>query len=79
MNNLKTNYERILEGLIKISKENLLNYQRRQPMLSDLELVSVSLTAEYMGIDSENNFFRLLPESISIKNKCSVYNRRRRN
>lgn len=31
-----------------------------------------------MGIDSENNLFRLLPESISTKIERSVYNRRRR-
>lgn len=37
MNNLNANYERILEVLRKISKENLLSYQRRQPMLGDLE------------------------------------------
>lgn len=78
MNNLNANYERILEVLRKISKERLLAYQRRQPMLSDLELVSLSVTAEYMGIDSENNLFRLLPESISSKIERSVYNRRRR-
>ena len=78
MNNLIANYERILEVLRKISKENLLSYQRRQPMLSDLELVSLSITAEYMGIDSENNLFRLLPKSISSRIERSVYNRRRR-
>ena len=78
MNNLNVNYERILEVLRKISKENLLSYQRRQPKLSDLELVSLSITAEYMGIDSENNLFRLLPESILSKIERSVYNRRRR-
>ena len=78
MNNLNANYERILEVLRKISKENLLSYQRRQPKLSDLELVSLNITAEYMGIDSENNLFRLLPESILSKIERSVYNRRRR-
>ena len=78
MNNLNANYERILEVLRKILKENLLRYQRRQPMLSDLELVSLSITEEYMGIDSENNLFRLLAESISSKIESSVYNRRRR-
>ena len=38
MNNLNANYERILEVLRKISKEQLLTYQRRTPKLSDLEL-----------------------------------------
>ena len=78
MNNLKANYERILEVLRKISKDQLLPYQRRKPKLSDLELASLSLTSEFMGIDSENDLFRRLPESISVKIERSVYNRRRR-
>ena len=78
MSNLNANYERILEVLRKISKEQLLAYQRRQPKLSDLELISLSLTAEFMGIDSENDLFRKLPKTISEKIERSVYNRRRR-
>jgi hypothetical protein len=78
MNNLNANYKRILEVLRKISKDQLLSYQRRQPKLSDLELISLSLTAEFMGIDSENDLFRKLPESISAKIERSVFNRRRR-
>jgi hypothetical protein len=45
MNNLNADYERILEVLRKISKEQLLIYQRRKPKMSDLELISLSLTA----------------------------------
>lgn len=78
MNNLSVNYERILEVLIKISKDQLLATQRRKPRMSDLELISLSLTSEFMGIDSENDLFRKLPESISTKIERSVYNRRRR-
>ena len=78
MNNLSANYKRILEVLRKISKEQLLHYQRRQPKMSDLEVLALSLTAEYMGIDSENNLFRKLPDLISNKIERSVYNRRRR-
>lgn len=52
MNNLSVNYERILEVLRKISNDNLLSYQRRVPKLKDLELISLALTAEFMGIDS---------------------------
>lgn len=78
MNNLIANYKRILEVLRKISKEKLLVYQRRQPKLSDLELVGLSLTAEYLGIDSESDLFRKLPQSILSKIERSVYNRRRR-
>lgn len=78
MNNLNANYERILEVLRKISKEQLLSYQRRTPKMSDLELISLSLTSEFLGIDSENDLFRKLPEAIFMKIERSVYNRRRR-
>lgn len=78
MNNLNANYERILEVLQKISKEQLLDYQRRRPKLSDLELICLSLTAEFMGIDSENDLFRKLPVIIASRIDRSVYNRRRR-
>lgn len=79
MNNLNANYGRILEVLRKISKEQLLTYQRRKPKMSDLELISLSLTAEFMSIDSENDLFRNLPKSFSSKIERSVYNRKRRN
>lgn len=78
MNNLNANYERILEVLRKISNENLLSYQRRVPKLKDLELISLALTAEYMGIDSENHLFRQIPKTIKCKIERSVYNRRKR-
>lgn len=78
MNNLAANYERILEVLRKISNETLLSYQRRIPRMKDLEVVSLALTAEYMGIDSENHLFRQLPSFLSSKIERSVYNRRKR-
>lgn len=78
MNNLIANYERILEVLREISDETLLSYQRRIPKMKDLEVVSLVLTAEYMGIDSENHLFRQLPGVVSEKIKWSVYNRRKR-
>ena len=78
MNNLTANYERILEILRRISKDQLLAYQRRQPRLSDLELISLNLTAEFMGIDSESDLFRKLPRKIADRIERSVYNRRRR-
>lgn len=78
MHNLLANYEKILEVLREISSENLLPYQRRVPKLSDLELVGLVLTSEYMGIDSENHFFRMLPSSLRNRIERSVYNRRRR-
>ena len=76
--NLKSSTESILEVLRKISNENLLSYQRRTPKLKDLELISLALTAEFMGIDSENHLFRQIPKTIKCKIERSVYNRRKR-
>ena len=78
MNNLRANYERILEVLKKISTDRQLPMQRRRPAMSDLELISLSLTAEYMGIDSENDLFRKLPSCLGNKIDRTVYNRRKR-
>lgn len=74
MNNLTANYERILEVLLGVSKDQLLVYQRRQPKLSDLELVSLGLAAEFMGIDNESDLFIKLPDVISERIERSVYN-----
>lgn len=78
MNNFSANYGKILETLEQISnKMNSLN-QKRKPKLSDIELIAIDLTAEYMGIDSEYQLFRVLPEFLSLKIECSIYNRRTR-
>ncbi|WP_159638865.1 IS982 family transposase [Sphingobacterium composti Ten et al. 2007 non Yoo et al. 2007] len=78
MNNLYANYEIILEVLRKISSATLLTYQRRKLQLKGLEVVSLVLTAEFMGIDSENYLFKQLPASIYKKIERSDYNRRKR-
>lgn len=78
MHNLEESYKRILHTLEKFSDSQLLSYQRRSPKLSDLEVVSLALTAEYLGIDSENDLFRKLPVSLSTQIERSVYNRRKR-
>ena len=44
--------------------------------MSDLELINLNLTAEFMGIDSENDLFRNLPKSLSFKIERSVYNKK---
>lgn len=77
MSNLNENYKRILEVLKKISKENHIEYQRHRPKMSDLDLVSLNITDRYMGIDGEDNLFRLLPKSILSKVEGSVYHHRR--
>lgn len=65
MNNFTRNYEKILETLRSVeSKINFLN-QIRKPRLSDIELICIDLTSEFMGIDSERDLFRKLPSCIS--------------
>lgn len=78
MNNFIANYKKILETLQQIeSKMNFLN-QKRTPKLSDIELIAIDLTSEYMGIDSEYQLFRCLPDILSNRIERSVYNRRKR-
>lgn len=59
-------------------EKKLQDYQRRKPKMSDLEVISLALTAEYLSIDSECQLFRKIPESIKSKIERSVFNRRRR-
>lgn len=78
MNNFIANYGKIFETLQQFeSKMNFLN-QKRKPRLSDIELIAIDLTSEYMSIDSEYQLFRVLPESLRSRIERSVYNRRKR-
>lgn len=52
--------------------------QVRQPKLSDIELISIALTAEYLSIDSEYQLFRKLPKNLASRIERSVFNRRKR-
>lgn len=56
---------------------NFLN-QIRKPKLSDIELIAIDLTSEFLGIDSERDLFRKLPDDLLSKVERSVYNRRKR-
>ncbi len=77
MSNLESSYNKILGTLHQVeSKENFLN-QIRKPKLSDIELIALNLTSEYLGVDSEYELFRRLPKHISDKIERSVYNRRK--
>ena len=78
MHNFKANYEKILKVLKQISREKLLPYQRRKPVLADIEVIAINLRAEYLGIDSECDLFRKLTKDIRSGIERSVYNRRRR-
>jgi len=79
MNNFIQNYEIILENIQKqgINFDNFL--QIRKPKLSNLEVIAMNLTAEYMGIVSECQLFRDIEGSYLFFNiERSVYNRRKR-
>lgn len=78
MHNFRSNYDKIMEVLDKLDVKSNFLPQIRVPRLSDKELVCVNLTSEYMGIDSERDLFRRLPDCLSGKIERSVYNRRRR-
>ena len=78
MHSFSTNYEMILDVLEQITSQSSFIKQIRAAKLSDRQLIAVNLTAEYMGIDSEHQLFRVLPESISSLIERSVYNRRKR-
>lgn len=79
MNNLLQNYEIILEQLKTTCAHIAFTKQIRAPKLSDLELVALNITAEYMSINSELQLFRCLSgTSLDGKIERSVYNRRKR-
>ena len=78
MNNFKASYEKILEYLKSITEKDSFLKQIRKPKLTDIELISINLTAEYLGIDSECQLFRIMPESLSSNIERSVYNKRKR-
>lgn len=78
MNNFIQNYEIILENIQKQGiKFDFI--QIRKPKLSNIELISMNLTAEYMGISSECQLFRDISSTyLSKLIERSVYNRRKR-
>ena len=79
MNNLIENYEIILNNL-KLTCEDINSFpQIRTPKLSNLELVSLNLTAEYMSINTELQLFRCLQGTyLESLIERSVYNKRRK-
>lgn len=79
MHNFEANYDKILETLKLIIKKDNFIKQKRKPKLSDIELVAIDLTAEYMSIDSEHQLFRDLQFTRFDKLiDRTVYNRRKR-
>jgi len=79
MNNLIQNYEIILRELTKTCGHIKSKHQIRVPKLSDLELVALNITAEYMSINSELQLFRSIAGTeLESKIERSIYNKRKR-
>ena len=79
MNNFLANYELILKELQNLGIEDNFYFKPIKPKLSDLEVISINITAEYLSIDSEYQLFRVLENSLLVnKIERSVYNKRKR-
>lgn len=78
MSNLESSYTKILSVLQQLNHQNHFIKQIRTPKLSDIEVVALTLTAEYLNIDSERELFRRLPERLSTSIERSVYHRRKK-
>lgn len=79
MSNLIRNYTLILKELRKIVTKDNFYYKPIKPKLSDLELITLNITAEYMGINSEYQLFRdLAGTPLEGMIERSVYNKRKR-
>ncbi len=80
MTNIVKNYKRILEVITSLELSLLDTIKvGRNPKMTDLEVVALGLTSEFMSIDSENSLFKQLNTS-HIPNliECSQYNKRRK-
>jgi hypothetical protein len=80
MTNIVKNYFRVLEVLSSLKFElEFKSGTGRKPKISDIEVVELSLTAEFMSIDSENSLFKqLLPGEIPNLIERSQFNKRRK-
>uniref|UniRef100_UPI0039A6CAD2 IS982 family transposase n=1 Tax=Ornithobacterium rhinotracheale TaxID=28251 RepID=UPI0039A6CAD2 len=79
MNNLIQNYKIILKELKETCKNIPTKKKIRKPKLSDMELVALNITAEYMSINSELQLFRCIAGTeLDSKIERSVYNKRKR-
>jgi len=80
MSNIRNNYLKVLEVINSLNIDSdSLNRIGRKPKMADIEVVALSLTAEFMSIDSENDLFRRL-NNVGIPNliERSQFNKRRR-
>lgn len=73
------NYHRILETRESLNIASIERKVGRRLKMTDLQVVELSLTAEYMSIDGENLLLQLIPlDSIENLLKRSQFNKRRR-
>jgi Transposase DDE domain len=87
MHNLQSNFDKILSrtkhhfGKLLNSDGNF-GYYSRKPKLSDIEVISLALTAEALAIDSENHLFTIIhrdyPQLAARLSDRTNYNKRRR-
>lgn len=80
ISNIRNNYLIILEVINSLNIHfHSPNSIGRKPKMADIEVVALSLMAEFMSIDSENDLFRQI-SSADIPNliKRSQFNKRRR-
>ena len=63
MNNLDAIYDFILKELRKLTIKENFYFKPIKPKLSDLELIAINISAEYLSIDSEYQLFRYLSNS----------------
>ena len=61
MHSFKANYGKILKVPEQISRENLLPYQRRKPLLADTEVMATDPTAEHLGTEGPLPLCRTKP------------------
>jgi len=79
MSNLEASYNLILNNLREISGIEDFYFKPIKPKLSDIELISLIILAEFKTIDSEHQLFREIKGfEIEPKIERSVYNRRKR-
>lgn len=73
--NFEASYKLILNELRKITKKDDFYFKPIKPKLSDIELISLIILAEYKSIDCEHQLFRELKGTV-LENKIerSVYN-----
>jgi hypothetical protein len=79
MSNLQASYQIILNELRKLSPSENFYFKPVKPKLSDIELISLIIFAEFKSFDSEYQLFREIQGwEIATKIERTVYNRRKR-